>query len=151
MWNGSGEAKSHGHAQMRKTRTSEGTDCHQLLWPLRKRIHHQLPQPLHNPLNPVQRRIAQLFPSHQNRRTSPRYQVIPNRYPQLTDLLHDFIPYESLVLILAYCSIMRGEWHGGNVFAAVGRLRYQLGDLIPHAGTETAIQWAVFVGVVTLE
>lgn len=44
---------------------------------------------------------------------------------------------------------MRGKGHGGNVFPSADRLRYQLGNLIPHTGTKTAIKWPVFIGVIS--
>jgi hypothetical protein len=46
---------------------------------------------------------------------------------------------------------VRGKGDGWQVFPSVLGLRYQLGNFIPHAGTKAAMQWSVFIGVVTSE
>ena len=53
-----------------------------------------------------------------------------------------------MALILVYCSVERGEGHGGDVFATVLSLLDQLGYFIPDAGSKASIQWSVFGGVV---
>ena len=49
------------------------------------------------------------------------------------------------------CSIERGEWHGGDVFAAVLSFLDELGNFFPHAGTKASVQWSVTIGIVASE